>query len=69
MTKEVYSKIMGRSVDLMFNEGLTDECATVLFPQVINEVNLFKYENSIWQPVLYKAIKKLYYFYSFEDIL
>ena len=47
MTKNVYSKIMGRSVDLMFNEGLTDECATVLFPQVINEVNFFKYENSI----------------------
>lgn len=47
MTKDVYSKIMERSVDLMFNDSLTDECATVLFPQVINEVNLFKYENSI----------------------
>lgn len=44
MTKDVYSKIMGRSVDLMFNDGLTDECTTALSPQVINEVNLFKYE-------------------------
>lgn len=71
MTKDVYSKIMGRSVDLMFNDGLTDECATALSPQVINEVNLFKYEkvSDIRQPMLYYATKKLYYFYSFEDIL
>lgn len=64
MANGMCSKIMGRNVDLVFNDDLTNECTAALSTWVINGVDFFKYEYGIdlKQPMLFYTIKKRYYF-------
>lgn len=42
MANGMCSKIMGRNVDLVFNDDLTNECTAALSTWVINGVDFFQ---------------------------